>query len=233
MTTVVAADLSLGDVVGALVTLVVGFASVFFAYNYRRQLALRAAERRIDAYGLLWTAMHVARPSRKDIEGEVITAAERGALEAQMSLWYFTGGSGMLLTQDTRQMYFAVKRNLVCQDAKLMPAVARDQIVALDDAGAREWARGDLAMRQLSLLRTQMKADLDIYGRLYGENLGPKDIAFIRACDLDPGRPPWRPSRLDRLRGRKQLRPDGDENDERPAIAGLSHAPKRTRTSTH
>jgi hypothetical protein len=38
---------------GALVTLVVGFASVVFAYNYRRQLGLRAAERRIDAYGAL------------------------------------------------------------------------------------------------------------------------------------------------------------------------------------
>jgi hypothetical protein len=233
MTTVIAADLSLGDVVGALVTLVVGFASVFFAYNYRRQLALRAAERRIDAYGALWTAMHVARPTRKDINGEVITAAERRELEAQMSLWYFTGGSGMLLTQDTRQMYFANKRNLVCADVNVTPAVARDQILEREGRAAREWARGELAMRQLSLLRTQMKADLDIYGRVYGEKLGPTDIAFIRACGLDPGRRPWRPSRLDRLRGRKQLSPKGDENNESPATAGLSNAPKRTRTSTH
>lgn len=63
-------------------------------------------------------------------------------------------------------------------------------------------------MRQLSLLRTLMKADLDIYGRIYGEKLKPEDEAFIRHCKLDPADRPRRRGRLERLLGRGNGRRD-------------------------
>jgi hypothetical protein len=197
------AALSLADALGAVVTLVVGVATLFFAYNYRRQLGLRTAERRIDAYGELWTAMHVARPTRLEIQGEVVSQSERDELETQMSAWYFTGGSGMLLTQDTRQLYLMAKKNLVVDDAQVRPVAARERIAGLATPAERERARGELAMRQLSLLRTQMKADLDIYGRMYGKEPDEEDRAFLRDCGLDPDRRPWRRSRLERLRRRR------------------------------
>jgi hypothetical protein len=52
-----------------------------------------------------------------------------------------------------------------------------------------------------------MKADLDIYGRLYGKETDEEDEAFIRDCGLDPNRRPWRRSRLDVLRRRGRRDP--------------------------
>jgi hypothetical protein len=193
----------MGEILGAGATLIVGIATVFFAYNYRRRIGLQTAERRIDAYGALWTAMHVARPTRKEVSGEVLKRAERWELEKQMSLWYFTQGGGMLLTQDVRQMYFATKRNLVAHVDYLEPELARKRIQALATDAEREEARGELSMRQLSLLRTLMKADLDIYGRIYGDELGSEDVAFIRYCRLDPADRPWGVGWFERLRGRR------------------------------
>jgi hypothetical protein len=192
----------MGEILGAGATLIVGIATVFFAYNYRRQIGIQTAQRRIDAYGALWTCMHVARPTRREIDRQVLTRAERWELERQMSLWYFTDGSGMLLTLDARQMYFGVKRNLVAHLDHLEPELARDRIQGITDEAERAWERGRLHMRQLSLLRTLMKSDLDIYGRMYGDELTPEDVAFIEYCKLDTARRPWRVSWRDRLLGR-------------------------------
>jgi hypothetical protein len=192
----------MGEVLGSVATLIVGIATVFFAHNYRRQISLQTAQRRIDAYGALWTAMHAARPTRTEIKGEVISEQERHDLEEQMSAWYFNQGHGMLLTQAARQMYFATKANLVADLDDLQPAIARERIKVQATDAKREWERGKLSIRQLSLLRTQMKADLDIYGRLYGKLPDDEDKAFIRYCKLNPNRRPWRPSQLKRLRGR-------------------------------
>ena len=171
--------ISVGDVVGGLATLVVGIATIFFAYGYRRQLKLRTADRRIQSYAELWSAMYVARPSRTDVEGEVLSCSERHALHEQFTRWYFTKGNGMLLTPGTRQLYLGAKKNLVSADDKLLPETARRRIAELAP-DERDTAHGELAMRQLSLLRTQMKADLDIYGRVYGKNLGAEDTGSAR-----------------------------------------------------
>jgi hypothetical protein len=195
----------MGEILGASATLIVGIATVFFAYNYRRQISIRTAERRIDAYGALWTCMLAARPTRREIRQEVLTRQERWKLEKQMSRWYFTRGGGMLLSQDVRQMYFEVKRNLVADIDFLQPEIARSRIKALANNAQRERERGALSMRQLSLLRTLMKADLDIYGRMYDKAPTDEDMAFIQRCKLDPADRPWRPSRWERLRGRAEV----------------------------
>jgi hypothetical protein len=185
---------SVGDVVGGVATLVVGIATIFFAYGYRRQLKLRTADRRINAYADLWSALYVARPTRQEVKGEVLSRTERDELHEQMTKWYFTNGNGMLLTQETRQLYLTAKRNLITADDGLLPEIARVRIARLAE-DAREAAHGELAMRQLSLLRTQMKADLDIYGRVYGKELDAEDRQFLRDCNLNPSRKPWRAGR--------------------------------------
>jgi hypothetical protein len=47
-------------------------------------------------------------------------------------------------------------------------------------------------LTQLSLLRTSMRADIRIFTEPYDEDLSDDDIAFLRACNVDLGRPPWR-----------------------------------------
>jgi hypothetical protein len=210
----------MGEVLGAAATLIVGFATVFFAYSYRRQISLQTAQRRIDAYGALWTAMHIARPTRMSIKGEVLSASERVELEEEMSAWYFNQGHGMLLTRDARQMYFAVKENLVAKLDDVQPEIARRRISALESDEACQRERGKLSMRQLSLLRTQMKADLDIYGRIFGLPPTEEDRAFLRYCALNPDKRPWRRSRLERLRGGEpEVVPEGRRVDPR-AVGG-------------
>ena len=125
------------------------------------------------------------------IEREVLTAEERRQLWDDMSKWYFREGNGMLMTEKTRSLYFAVKDNLVAELDELQPEPARHRLARLDDQH-QAWERGKLAMDQLSLLRTQMKADLDIYGRHYGEPPDDEDVALLRLAGLDPRRRPWR-----------------------------------------
>lgn len=52
-------------------------------------------------------------------------------------------------------------------------------------------ARSDLAIRQLSLLRTAMRADLGIIGRPYGQSLDPVDRAFLRSAGVRLWERPW------------------------------------------
>ena len=93
----------------------------------------------------------------------------------------------MLLTEQTRNIYLKAKRNLTCPVAKLEPASFREQVALEGEA-----ARSSKSIRQLSLLRTSMRADVEIYTQPYEEELSPDDIEFLRACKVDLDRPPWR-----------------------------------------
>jgi hypothetical protein len=181
---------SASDVAGIAVTLILGVLTIFVVNGFRRQLAIRTAEKRIAAYGALWEATYPARPSRWMHEGEVLDSKERRELWEVMSKWYFDAGNGMLMTKDTRSLYFAVKDNLIAELDTLEPLCARQRLRKL--SGERlDWERGKLAMDQLSLLRTQMKSDLEIYGRPYGAPLGPEGIGLLRLAELDLERRPW------------------------------------------
>ena len=59
------------------------------------------------------------------------------------------------------------------------------------DAEEANRQHGLLVQRQLSLLRTQLKSDLVIYGRPYGSPLNDEDRAFLTACGVDLNVKPW------------------------------------------
>ncbi|MCX4671846.1 hypothetical protein OG453_35060 [Streptomyces sp. NBC_01381] len=97
----------------------------------------------------------------------------------------------MLLERRSRSVYFEAKDNLTRPVGELTPEVSRQRIEQLKGA-EREQERGLLAQRQLSLLRTQLKSDLTIFGKPYGPPLGVEDRAFLEHCGVRTGRQPWR-----------------------------------------
>jgi hypothetical protein len=86
----------------------------------------------------------------------------------------------MLLSANTRGIYLTVKTNMICPPSQFVP-------VALDEAvGTSDRARSDAVLRQLSLLRSAMRADLEVYGKPWGKPLQPLDREFLYACGV-PG----------------------------------------------
>jgi hypothetical protein len=93
------------DVAQLVITSLVALIGLYLAHSYRRQQRLRIAERRLDAYGELWTLMEVARPTRiKDVsvdrEGP-LKRDEARELYRDMTHWYFR--SGTVCSYPTRQ----------------------------------------------------------------------------------------------------------------------------------
>jgi hypothetical protein len=113
--------------------------------------------------------MHVARRSRtKPPENQgPLTPEEAGCLHRQMTKWYYECGNGMLLPHDTREMYLKAKERM--------------GFYAIEGGKPDSQKAGQQVMRELSLLRSQMKSDLDIYGVFYFDSLVPEDKEFIRA----------------------------------------------------
>lgn len=179
------------------VTLVLGIAGFIVARNINRDLKLRLAERRLAAYERLWALMRPASPYSDPLE-----EAGRRRLHANFTDWYYRNGDGMMLEHVSRSVYFEAKDNLIRPVEKLTPNESRERLEKL--AGAElELQRGLLAQRQLSLLRTQLKSDLTIFGEPYGQKLGKEDRAFLTHCDVDISRKPWSKAagKIDELAG--------------------------------
>jgi hypothetical protein len=170
----------LATVVGVVLT----GAGLYFAYNHRRQVQLQITETRLKAYAGLWSMMEVAAPMRTP-NGGSLSAEERLRLFDHMTAWYFTGGNGMMLESVTREIYLRAKQNLVCPDEKLEPPDARAS------TKLSEKERGDLSINQLSLLRSQMKTDIEVYGVPFHADLSNSEREFLRLCGADLRRPPW------------------------------------------
>ena len=113
---------------------------------------------------------------------------DRGQLFDDLTGWYYKDGNGMLLSQDTRNIYLAAKANLVCAPDKFLPARARAAVAKGDSE------RDRLIVRQLSLLRTAMRGDIAIYTAPWGSALTDEDLSFLYACGVDVSRNPWRGS---------------------------------------
>jgi hypothetical protein len=173
--------------VGIAVTALLSVAALYYGQSLRRRMsaevAAKVADKRFDAYAALWQEMKIASPMRTT----PLTAGERSKLFQDLTDWYYNKGHGMLLTERTRNIYLTAKRNLTCPVEKLEPASFKEQVALEGDT-----ARSSRSIRQLSLLRTSMRADVEIYTQPYEEELSPDDIEFLRACKVDLDRPPWR-----------------------------------------
>jgi hypothetical protein len=173
--------------VGIAVTALLTLAALYYGQSLRRRMsaevAAKVAEKRFDAYAALWQKLKTASPMRTT----PLTPGERFQFFQDLTDWYYDNGHGMLLTEQTRNIYLKAKRNLTCPVDKLEPASFKEQVTLEGDA-----ARSSRSIRQLSLLRTSMRADVEIYTQPYEEELSPDDIEFLRACKVDLDRPPWR-----------------------------------------
>jgi hypothetical protein len=165
------------------ITSAITLVGLYLAHSLIRQQRVRVAEERVACYRELWELMAVARPDRllaADGAGPM-TVEEAGTMYDRFSAWYFDRGRGMMLTAPTLAMYVVAKRRLAAS-------------LAAARAGEADWTKDSLSrMRELSLLRTQMKSDVAIYGRFYRGYLGACDHEFLRACGLNPSRwaRPW------------------------------------------
>jgi hypothetical protein len=175
---------SVVTILATAVGVVLTGAGLYFAYNHRRQVQLQITEHRLQAYAGLWSITKVASPMRTP-KGGSLSAEERLRLFDHMTDWYFTDGHGMLLDSVTREIYLRAKTNLVCPDEKLEPPVA---------SGSKkisEKEREDLSISQFSLLRSQMKKDVEVYGVPFHADLSDTEKEFLRLCGADLRRPPW------------------------------------------
>ena len=163
---------------GVLLTAV----GLYFAYNHRRQVQLQITQNRLKAYAGLWELMKPASPMRLPNSKGSISKEERFRMFDEMTNWYFGQGRGMLLESQTREMYLKAKSNLTCDDDLLQP---------LPSGVVTEQRRSQMSIGQPSLLRSQMKTDIGVYGTPFHENLSDEDEDFLRACHADLSRPPW------------------------------------------
>lgn len=194
--------------VGSAVTIV----GLYLTHSLRRQQRLKVAEQRMASYQELWKLMEVARPTRLEPweAAGPLTRAEARGLYVNMTHWYFGTGHGMLLTEPTKKLYLQTKASLGRYAVGSQPDGER--------AGRR-------AIQELSLLRQQMKLDLDIYGVSYFGKLDTEDEEFLRRAGIDPrgwARPPGRrrlPTTARRILGSEARRPAANA-DGRATSAG-------------
>jgi hypothetical protein len=176
---------SAADWASVVVTLVLGIAGFVLANHINRDVRLRLAERRLAAYARLWEVMRRASPYDPPLD-----TAARQRLRDHLTDWYYAHGDGMLLERVSRSVYLEAKDNLTRPLEQLTPVYSRERLHQLP-VEQLDTARGVLAQRQLSLLRTQLKSDLAIFGRPYGPQLGPEDRAFLTACGVNLRCKPW------------------------------------------
>jgi hypothetical protein len=107
-----------------------------------------------------------------------LSRAEALELYDKMTLWYFGDGRGMLLTNDTKDLYLEAKARL---GDYARGAIEGPQTV-----------EGTRRVRELSLLRTQMKYDVGILGVFFFKKLEEEDREFLAvAAADDPQHPDW------------------------------------------
>jgi hypothetical protein len=184
---------AVATVFGALLTASVTAIGLYLAQSYRRQIQLCMADRRMESYARLWALTEIASPTRTQFGGDPLTETERHELHNKMTSWYYETGNGMLLNSRTREVYLVTKSNLICPIDQLEPRVLGRQLTGSEQERQRQ--RGAISMRQLSLLRTQIKTDLAIYGRTFHRRLDATDEAFLAYCGVNPREQPWRSSR--------------------------------------
>jgi hypothetical protein len=187
------------------VTLLLGVITAYIGLSIRQkrrqEIAVNVADHRLKAYAELWSRIPLS-PELRALRGDPPLRSEQlRRLFDELTDWYYLDGNGMLLGAQTRTIYLTVKTNLICPAEKFVPRSLIEKVHA-DPA-----ERSVSVVRQLSLLRSAMKADLEVFGKPWGEPLGNLDREFLYACRV----PGWRVQHTaaercrwyaDRLRGR-------------------------------
>jgi hypothetical protein len=132
------------EIATIVVSSLLGVIGLYFTHSFHRQQNLKIAEQRVGAYRALWQLMEVARRTRWDpADGSgALTREEARKLFRDLASCYYDSGNGIFFTRATTEFYTAVRKNL--------STYARSE----DEKGA------DRCMRDLSLLRQQMRLDL-------------------------------------------------------------------------
>jgi hypothetical protein len=171
----------------------VGF---YFANAFRRRTRQEVLERRVDAYVAFWPVTRAAASTRLlgDWAGGPLTERERSDIFEASTDWYHgtkeTGkGYGLFLSATARRVYLKAKKNLVCPVDDIEPESVRDHIKRAENV---DDARGEMSIRQLSLLRWVMRFDLDLHTEPYFADFDRQEEAFLRSCGIDLSRRPWR-----------------------------------------
>jgi hypothetical protein len=188
-----------------VLTAVLGFGGLYVGNSIRRrtraEIEAAVAERRLEAYYTLWQMTKVLAPMGRS-DAEPLDAGGRAELYDSLTEWYFQDGNGMILGEDTRAIYLTAKQNLICRTDALRPSSLADRAARAKGHGAdrtgenivdyEDEFRAKLSVRQVSLLRTSMRADLLVYSGPWGTDLTREDREFLRDCGVRMWRRPWR-----------------------------------------
>ena len=182
-------------ILNIIVTIFLGIIGLYLTHSFRRQVKQKTADARMKSYSELWAITFVARPTRlKEWQvgtpGGPLTPEERGNLYVAFNEWYYRNGNGMFLGDGTRSLYLATKDNLNCPDQALKPSKLCDALRTLPEE-QHSAKRGEMSIRQLSLLRARMRADLEVYGTLFFGKLRDQDKDFLEYCGEKWHRKPW------------------------------------------
>src|SRR4051812_47511837 len=114
--------------VGIVVTAALTVVGLYYANSLRRrtnaEVEKGVAEKRFSSYAALWAPLKLASPMRDS----PLTRLERESLFDSLTDWYYKDGNGMLLTEQTRNIYLNAKRNLTCVDDRLVPAALAKRV---------------------------------------------------------------------------------------------------------
>lgn len=184
------------DLFTILIPLLLSATGLYLAHNYRRQVRQKTTEGRIAAYSKLWEITKIATPMRQRNwhKGEhqgIFTLEERAKLYKKMTNWYYENGSGIFLGDETRRMYLNAKNNLLCPIEDLKPKTLIEVFKDLNGDKKLE-KRSNLSIRQLSLLRHQMRVDLAVYGSAFFDTLTKEDKQFLTYCGVNYHKKHWK-----------------------------------------
>ena len=178
-----------------IVSIVVAAVGVYLGNSIRRkgreERETATIAKRFEVYPKLWAATKGAAPMAEVVEpAQDLTRDDLDALYTRLDEWFWDQGGGTYLGEPSRTIYLRAKENLRRRDDDLWPESARDRVARVPPE-RRGYARSALARRQLSLLRSAMRADLGIHGRPYRGGLTEDDKDFLRRCGARLWRRPW------------------------------------------
>lgn len=178
------------EITDAIVTALLAVVGLVAANSYGRHRRLRISEERLKPYGLLWAATDVAKASRI-AEERPLSRIEAAWLADKLQEWYYGDhGGALVLPIPTLKMLL-----LILGDLKRLAKASGEETGHTRD--------GYGVVVALSVLRTQLKIDLDIYDLDERAQLelpspgAPVDVTrlrelFLRRACMDPkawGRP--------------------------------------------